>query len=146
MFDSKLLNQLILLFQNYLGFKTEFDKRQKIFLRLKEKEVSKRAEKNSPKIWQELEPKWRDIARRTREWLKNLDASLPSSLGVIGEWINFAEEMLEIEPKNVENHIEMADQLLELSNEHKVWLLVTIKKSSGSCYTAVRNRFTIATY
>ncbi|CAG2199466.1 SYNE1 [Mytilus edulis] len=106
-------------YMDYLAFKTEFDRRQKIYQRLEEKVVSKKAVKITPKMWQELEPKWRDIARRTRMWLWKLDASLPGRLGKFGDWLNQAEEMLEIEPENQEDHIEMADQLLKLLNEHK---------------------------
>lgn len=90
-------------------------------------------------MWQELEPKWRDIARRTRMWLWKLDASLPGRLGKFGDWLNQAEEMLEIEPENQEDHIEMADQLLKLLNEHKACLLVALK-TIWSCYTTVYNK------
>lgn len=101
--------------------------------------MSKKAVKITPKMWQELEPKWRDIARRTRMWLWKLDASLPGRLGKFGDWLNQAEEMLEIEPENQEDHIEMADQLLKLLNEHKVCLLVTLK-TIWSCNTTVYNK------
>ncbi|CAC5404544.1 SYNE1 [Mytilus coruscus] len=106
-------------YMDYLAFRTKFDKRQKIFQRLEEKVVSKNAVIITPKMWQELEPKWRDIARRTRMWLWKLDASLPGRLGKFGDCLNQAEEILEIEPENQEDHIEMADQLLKLLNEHK---------------------------
>ena len=107
-------------FQDYLAFKTEFDRRQKIFQRLEEKVLNKKAVKVTPKMWAELEPKWKDIARRTRMWLWKLDASLPGRLGKFGDWLNQAEEMLEIEPEQREDLMEMAEQIVKLLNDHKV--------------------------
>ena len=71
-------------------------------------------------MWQELEPRWRDVARQTRMWLWKLDASLPGRLGKFGDWLNQAEEMLEIEPEQNDDFAEMAEHILKLLNEHKV--------------------------
>jgi hypothetical protein len=87
---------------------------------LEEKVLNKKAVKVTPKMWAELEPKWKDIARRTRMWLWKLDASLPGRLGKFGDWLNQAEEMLEIEPEQREDLMEMAEQIVKLLNDHKV--------------------------
>ncbi|CAC5416632.1 SYNE1 [Mytilus coruscus] len=104
-------------YKDFIAFKTEFDRQQKIFQRLEEKVVSKKAVKITPKMWQELEPKWRDIARRTRMWLWKLDASLPGCPGKFGDWLNQAEEMLEIEPEN-----QLAGFSAATEEKVKIWL------------------------
>lgn len=67
-----------------------------------------------------MEEAWKKVVRQTRLWLWKLDASLPGKLGKFGDWLNQAEEILEQEEEFLENPEEMAAQLGNILQEHKV--------------------------
>lgn len=82
-----------------------------------------KAVKISPEQFAPLEEVWTKVVRQTRLWLWKLDASLPGKLGKFGDWLNQAEEILEQEEDLLENPEEMAAQLGNILQEHKVYIL-----------------------
>ena len=102
------------------------DRRGTIYTRLEEKVKSGKAVRITAEQFQPLEEVWKKVVRQTRLWLWKLDASLPGKLGKFGDWLNQAEEVLEQEEELLENPDEMAAQLGNILQEHKVgfWLIV----------------------
>ena len=115
-FQGKVVN----LFQDYLAFKAELDRRGNTFAKLDDKVKAGKALKITPEQFKPLEDEWKKVSRQTRLWLWKLDASLPGKLGKFGDWLNQAEEILAQEEEILENPEEMAAQLTNILAEHKV--------------------------
>ena len=111
---------VINLFQDYLAFKAELDRRGNVYIKLGDKVKTGKALKITPEQFKPLEEEWKKVSRQTRLWLWKLDASLPGKLGKFGDWLNQAEEILAQEEEILENPEEMAAQLGNVLAEHKV--------------------------
>lgn len=103
-----------------MAFKAELDRREAVYNKLAEKCLAKKALKITEPMWNELNEKWRDISRRTRMWLWKLDASLPGKLGKFGDWLNQGEEVLEQQPEDAQDRLELAQEFAKLLQESKV--------------------------
>jgi hypothetical protein len=103
-----------------LAFKAELDRREGVYKKLAEKCLAKKAIKITEPMWNELNTKWCNVARRTRMWLWKLDASLPGKLGKFGDWLNQGEEVLEQQPENATDRLDLAQQLAKLLQESSV--------------------------
>ncbi|KAK3089398.1 hypothetical protein FSP39_003323 [Pinctada imbricata] len=108
-------------YMDYLAFKTEMDRREKVYDKLAEKCIAKKALKINDEMWKDLDTKWKHAARRTRMWLWKLDASLPGRLGKFGDWLNQGEEVLAQEPEPPETHDHLAQEYARLCQESKVY-------------------------
>lgn len=110
--------------QDYIGFKTEFDRREPIYKKLGEKVLSGKALKLTMGDWQKLDTRWKEVDEQTRRWLLKLDASLPGKLGQFGRWLYEAESLLLKEGDLLANPNDNLQQLAEILRQHKVgcWL------------------------
>ncbi|KAH3846241.1 hypothetical protein DPMN_088540, partial [Dreissena polymorpha] len=108
-------------YMDYLAFKAEVDRRGHIYNKLDEKVRTGKSVKFTPETFKPLEETWKKVARQTRLWLWKLDASLPGKLGKFGDWLNQAEEILELEEEFLENPNEMAMQLGKILQDHRTF-------------------------
>ncbi|GFO48198.1 nesprin-1, partial [Plakobranchus ocellatus] len=106
-------------FMDYLGFKTELDRREPLYLKIGEKVLSGRALKITRSDWEKLDILWQETDEQVRQWLLKLDASLPGKLGKLGEWLYHAEKMLRKKEEVTDNYEEMATLYGELAKEHR---------------------------
>lgn len=109
--------------QDYIAFKTELDRREKVYLKLGEKVATKKAARLTEQNWKDLDTNWKQVARKTRLWLWKLDTSLPGRLGKFGDWVNRAEELLESEIPVLDDPEDTADNIAKLTHEHRVIIL-----------------------
>ena len=106
--------------QDYIGFKTEFDRREPIYKKLGEKILSGRALKLTMNDWQKLDTRWKEVDDQTRRWLLKLDASFPGKLGQFGRWLYEAESLLLREGYLLVNPDDNLQQVAEILRQHKV--------------------------
>nr|KAG5692778.1 hypothetical protein BaRGS_009394 [Batillaria attramentaria] len=106
-------------FLDYIGFKTEFDRREPIVKKIGEKVLSGKALKLTMNDWEQLDTRWREVDDQTRRWLLKLDASLPGRLGKFGEFLYQAELLLLKEKELLANPDDNMQQLAEVLREHK---------------------------
>ena len=111
---------LISFVQDYIGFKTEFDRREPVYKKIGEKVTSGRALKLTQGDWEKLETLWNETDEKTRLWLLKLDRSLPGKLGQFGQWLYDAETLLKAENKLLMNPDENLQPLAEILKQHKV--------------------------
>ncbi|XP_052236879.1 muscle-specific protein 300 kDa-like [Dreissena polymorpha] len=108
-------------YMDYLAFKAEVDRRGNIYNKKDEKIRSGKSVKLTPETFKPLEETWKKVARQTRLWLWKLDASLPGKLGKSGDWLNQAEDILELEKEFLEDPNEMAMQLGKILQDHRTF-------------------------
>ncbi|GFR66525.1 nesprin-1, partial [Elysia marginata] len=106
-------------FMDYLGFKTELDRREPLYLKIGEKVLSGRALKITRPDWEKLDILWQETDEKVRQWLLKLDASLPGKLGKLGEWLYHAEKLMRKKEEVTDNYEEMATYFAELAKEHR---------------------------
>ncbi|XP_035824390.1 nesprin-1 [Aplysia californica] len=106
-------------FLDYLGFKTELDRREPLYLKIGEKVLSGRALKITRGDWEKLDIRWQEVDEQVHLWLLKLDSSLPGKLGKLGEWLYHAEKLLRKKEEGMENPDDMAALYAELAREHR---------------------------
>ncbi|KAH3846188.1 hypothetical protein DPMN_088486 [Dreissena polymorpha] len=108
-------------YMDYLAFKAEVDRRGHIYYKLDEKVRTGKSVKFTSETFKPLEESWKKVVRQTRVWLWKLGASLPGKLGKFGDWVNQAEEILELEEEFLESPNEMAMQLGKILQDHRTF-------------------------
>ncbi|ESO86156.1 hypothetical protein LOTGIDRAFT_167389 [Lottia gigantea] len=106
-------------FLDYLGFKTELDRRETVYLALKDRAMTGKFKRVNPQEWQQLQDKWEETEELTRLWLLKLDQSYPGRLGEFGRWLYEAETLLKKPEESFDNPEDMASYIGELLAEHK---------------------------
>ncbi|XP_076463750.1 muscle-specific protein 300 kDa-like isoform X7 [Babylonia areolata] len=106
-------------FMDYIGFKTEFDRREPLYKKIGDKVTSGQALKLTSSHWQALDDRWKEVEDQTRRWLLKLDANLPGKLGKFGRWLYDAEEMLRRERDLLAEPQDDPSQLAEAFRQHK---------------------------
>ncbi|KAK7104412.1 hypothetical protein V1264_019133 [Littorina saxatilis] len=106
-------------FLDYIGLKTEFDRREPIYKKIGEKVHSGSALKLTANDWEKLDTRWKEVDDQTRKWLLKLDASLPGKLGQFGKWLYNAELLLLQEGELLSNPDENLQKLAEILRHHK---------------------------
>ncbi|XP_025103982.1 nesprin-1-like isoform X4 [Pomacea canaliculata] len=102
---------------DYIGFKTEFERREPVYKKIGEKILSGQALKLTKNDWDKLDTRWREVDSQTRKWLLKLDASLPGRLGKFGEWLYHAELLL----------LQEADLLVDPDKNHQAIIQILQK-------------------
>ncbi|XP_076442566.1 muscle-specific protein 300 kDa-like isoform X3 [Babylonia areolata] len=106
-------------FLDYIGFKTEFDRREPVYKKIGEKVKSGRALRLTKDDWRKLDTRWKEVDEQTRLWLLKLDASLPGKLGQFGRWLYDAEKLLISENELLAEPDENLQQLADVLRQHK---------------------------
>lgn len=106
-------------FLDYIGFKTELDRREPLFSKLGEKVKSGRALRISGPEWEKLDSSWQEVDELTRLWLQKLDSSLPGKLGKLGQWLYKAEKLLKKQEEVTDEANKMVVLYAELAQEHR---------------------------
>ncbi|KAK6181528.1 hypothetical protein SNE40_009363 [Patella caerulea] len=106
-------------FLDYLGFKTELDRREPVYNALKDRAMTGKFLRIKPEEWTQLSDKWEETQERTRLWLLKLDTSYPGKLGKFGRWLYEAESLINKYEETFDNPDDMASYFGELLAEHK---------------------------
>ncbi|BFZ08024.1 hypothetical protein BsWGS_11063 [Bradybaena similaris] len=106
-------------FLDYLGFKTELERREPLYWKLREKVQSGRLLQLTSVEWENLEARWHEVDKQVKLWLRKLDSFLPGKLGKLGHWLYTAEEMLSKEESTSDNAEDMTVVYDKLILEHK---------------------------
>lgn len=94
-----------------------------IYKKIANKVAAKKCVKLTQDQWLHLDERWKSIYAKTRKWLWKLDTSLPGRLGKFGDWLFNAEELLAEELEMLESHEEMAVQIGNFLQRHRVCIL-----------------------
>ncbi|CAG5128720.1 unnamed protein product, partial [Candidula unifasciata] len=106
-------------FLDYLGFKTELERREPLYQKLRAKVQSGRSVQITQLEWGNLDARWQEVDRQVKLWLRKLDSCLPGKLGKLGHWMYEAEEILCKEESTSDNAEDMAAMYDKLTQEHK---------------------------
>lgn len=119
---SHTISFAIIFLQDYIGFKTEFERREPVYKKIGEKILSGQALKLTKNDWDKLDTRWREVDSQTRKWLLKLDASLPGRLGKFGEWLYHAELLLLQEADLLVDPDKNHQAIIQILQKHKVVL------------------------
>ncbi|KAL8590280.1 hypothetical protein ACOMHN_006396 [Nucella lapillus] len=104
---------------DYIGFKTELDRREPIYKKIGAKVVSGQALKLTAQDWEALDSRWKEVEDETRRWLLKLDSHLPGKLGQFGQWLYEAEMKLTMERDLLASSEDSLPQMAETLRQHK---------------------------
>ncbi|XP_024081429.1 nesprin-1 [Cimex lectularius] len=115
------VNNLPLVFEEYLKFENEVKAKSAIYNKLSKLVDSKSSINIAWESWREIDVLWKQLRAQMRYWLHLLDSKLMPPFGQIGEWLYRAENMLEDEDIPTIMNEETASIISRKLEDHKAF-------------------------